>query len=236
MYQIAIFLGIIIGLSGCGAPSSATQASINTSLDKNVIAQQIKPDTSPPVQIPYVYDTSQWTELKRLDTTIQILMKYSTIDNFVKEAMYPCSRCFLRPEVAKQIIKIQKELKSKGYGLKMLDCYRPKPIQQKLWDKVPDARYVTPPQKGSMHNRGQAVDLTLVDQNGRELDMGTPYDFFGEEAYPGYTNLPDSILSKRRLLSAIMTQYGFRAIRTEWWHFSYKHTPYPISSMVWECE
>ncbi len=235
MYQITILISFIFGLAGCiGSNSSAPPARTTTPGD--TLELIVKKDSLPPIPIHYDYDTSQWTELKNLDTSIQIIMKYATTDNFVKEVMYPCSRCFLRPQLALQIVKIQRELQTKGYGLKMLDCYRPKPIQQKLWDKVPDARYVTPPQKGSMHNRGQAVDLTLVDKNGIELDMGTPYDFFGEKAYPAYTNLPEAVLQRRRLLSDVMVKYGFKPIRTEWWHFSYPKAPSPISEMVWECE
>ncbi len=185
------------------------------------------------------YDTTIWTDILFLDTTIQVDMKYATIDNFVKEKMYNCSRCFLRPEVAQAVIKAQQILVKKGYGLKMLDCYRPRPIQQKLWDKVPNASYVTPPSKGSMHNRGSAVDLTLVDSNGKELDMGTGFDYFGKEAHQDYLEHPQEILDNRELLRETMRSVGLFPIRTEWWHYYFaKGAPknYELADMIWECD
>lgn len=181
------------------------------------------------------YNVVQWTDIQVLDPTIAIDLRYATTNNFVKAKMYDCARCFLRPDVAKAIDDIQKELQKKGLGLKMFDCYRPRPVQQKLWDKVPDARYVTPPWKGSMHNRGMAVDLTIVDAAGKELDMGTTYDFFGEEAYHTYTNLPKKVLDNRTLLKEIMEKHGFQHIRTEWWHYSYKNSSHELSDWLWKC-
>lgn len=181
------------------------------------------------------YDTTQWRDIYHLDKSIAIDIRYATENNFVEEKMYECGRCLMRPEVAKAVIAVHKELQTEGLGLKMLDCYRPRPVQWKLWNKVPDARYVTNPNKGSQHNRGTAVDLTLVDEKGRQLDMGTPYDYFGREAYQTYTNLPDSILARRQLLNAKMTAHGFKTIRTEWWHFSYIKKSYPLSDMLWNC-
>ena len=118
----------------------------------------------------------------------------------------------------------------------MLDCFRPRPVQWKLWNKVPDPRYVSDPRKGSMHNRGVAVDLTLTDAEGNELDMGTPYDFFGQRAYSTFTDLPDSIMQRRKLLNLVMKNQDFHSIRTEWWHFSWKGKNYPLSDMLWGCE
>lgn len=185
--------------------------------------------------IVYDYDTSQWKELVQLDSTILLDIKYATDDNFVGEQMYDCSKCFLRPEAAAAMVKAQAILQKKGYGLLMFDCYRPRPYQQRLWDKVPDPRYVTPPWKGSMHGRGMAVDLTIVDGNGDRLDMGTDYDFFGEEAYQTYTGLTDVVQANRTLLNETMATVGFEPIRTEWWHFSLRTVRYEVSDMVWAC-
>ena len=100
--------------------------------------------------ISYDYDTTIWTDIGLVDTSINLDLKYATADNFVKEKMYPCGRCFLRPAVATRIIQAQKILQKKDLGLKLFDCYRPKPIQEKLWKKVPNANYVTPPWKLSL--------------------------------------------------------------------------------------
>lgn len=181
------------------------------------------------------YDTTQWTDIALLDSSILIDMKYATTDNFVQEKMYDCGRCFLRPEVAKAVVAAHQELQKQGLGLKMLDCYRPRPIQWKLWEKVPDPRYVSDPRKGSMHNRGAAVDLTIADARGQELEMGTPYDFFGPEAHPSYTNLPDSVLAHRQLLREVLMRRGFQPTSTEWWHFSYHKQNYALSDVLWKC-
>lgn len=181
------------------------------------------------------YDTSRWTEFTRRDTGFHLDIRYATEANFVEERMYDCGRCFLRPEAAAALKRVREGLSGQGYDLLLLDCYRPRPVQQKLWDKVPDARYVTPPGRGSMHNRGLAIDLTLADSLGRELAMGTPYDYFGREAWSTYTQLPDSILQRRRLLRTAMEAEGFAGIRTEWWHFSYRRAKYPLDDWLWPC-
>ncbi|MEM8527111.1 MAG: M15 family metallopeptidase [Bacteroidota bacterium] len=183
----------------------------------------------------YNYDTLAWTDILDLDSSIILDLKYATQDNFVKTKMYDCGRCFLRPKVAKAVLIAHQNLQRKGLGLKMFDCYRPRPIQWKLWGKLPDPRYVADPKKGSMHNRGGAVDLTIVDSSGNELDMGTPFDFFGREAYHAYMDLPEEVLKNRTLLKETMGQVGFSPITTEWWHYSFRAEQYGLSDMLWEC-
>ena len=178
---------------------------------------------------------SGWVDLQELDSTLVIDIRYATTNNFVESKMYPCARCLLRAEVAQALLFVQRKLQVKGLGLKFYDCYRPWSVQKALWEKMPDARYVTRPEKGSMHNRGGAVDLTIIDQHGDELDMGTPYDFFGEEAYHTFTELPDSILSNRELLKSTMLEAGFHHIRTEWWHYSFQKKMYELSDYQWPC-
>lgn len=169
------------------------------------------------------------------DDGIATDIKYATKDNFTKKIIYPCGRCYLRPEAAQRIKKANEWLrKEHKLGLKMFDCYRPRPAQQRLWDVVPDPDYVTPPAKGSMHNRGLAVDLTLVDASGKELNMGTPYDFFGVEAHTDNTALPAEVLKNRKLLQQALAAQGFSGIRTEWWHFSLNLSA-PLSDWEWPC-
>lgn len=183
----------------------------------------------------YDYDTTEWLEVIALDSSIRLDIRYATANNFVGEVMYACGRCFLRPPVARAIVKIHRELREQGLGLKMYDCYRPRDVQWKLWRKVPDPRFVADPRKGSVHNRGGAVDLTIVDEQGAELPMGTDYDYFGREAYQNYTNLPDSVLANRRLLRTIMAKYSFAPISTEWWHYNYRSRHFPIADKEWNC-
>lgn len=198
---------------------------------------------TPEVEVPVVetpappdFDTTIWEEVVRLDEGIGLDLRYATDNNFVEEKMYDCGRCFLRPDVAREVAKIQQELQAKGYGLKMFDCYRPRPIQWKLWNKVPDPRYVADPRKGSMHNRGMAVDLTIVDSEGKELDMGTDFDFFGKEAYHNYTAHSAEIAANRKLLLSTMEAHHFRPTSTEWWHYSWKPKKWEIADWLWECE
>jgi D-alanyl-D-alanine dipeptidase len=178
---------------------------------------------------------SGFSDVATLDPSIKLDIRYATADNFTKSKIYDCPRCLLRPEAAKALARAHKALQKRGLGLKMFDCYRPRPYQQRLWDKVPNPDYVTPPAKGSMHSRGAAVDLTLVDKSGKELDMGTPYDFFGREAHTDNTNLPAQVLVNRRLLREALEAVGFKGIRTEWWHFSFQGKNYPLSDYVWPC-
>jgi len=86
-----------------------------------------------------------------------------------------------------------------------------------------------------MHSRGAAVDLTIVDAKGKELDMGTPYDFFGREAHTDYTGHSAAVQANRDLLRTTLQAVGFKGIRTEWWHFSYQGKDFPLSNYVWPC-
>ncbi len=177
----------------------------------------------------------EWVDLETFAPEIKQDIKYATSDNFTKKQIYDCPRCLLRPEVAEAVVAAHKALRQQGYGLLMKDCYRPGPYQQRLWDAVPDENYVAHPSKGSMHSRGVAVDLTLVDSLGNELDMGTPYDFFGPEAHTAYTNLPEQVLNRRRILKKALEDQGFNAIKYEWWHYNYRKKEYPLSNYVWPC-
>jgi D-alanyl-D-alanine dipeptidase len=187
-----------------------------------------------PMELETDYDTVQWQELTELDSFI-LDIRYATTNNFVKEKIYPCARCFLKPKVAHALIEVNRSLFLQGYKLKLFDCYRPSPAQQILWNKVPDSLYVAPPAKGSMHSRGMTLDLTLTDLQGNEIDMGTPYDFFGPEAHPDYTKFPPSIVKHRRILSEAMRIGGFQPITTEWWHFTYGKGFPPLEDWEWIC-
>lgn len=178
---------------------------------------------------------SGWVDVSQIDSSFAIDIRYAGTDNFVGEQLYPCARCLLRPEVALSLIRVQHRLREEGLGLKFFDCYRPRSIQYDLWNKMPDARFVTPPHKGSMHNRGAAVDLTIIDKMGNELDMGSPYDFFGQQSYHTFMDLPQKVLANRQRLKSLMEAEGFSSIRTEWWHYSYREKSYDLSDYHWVC-
>lgn len=163
-----------------------------------------------------------------LDTTFILDVKYATEDNFTKQVLYPCQRCLLRKEVALALVKAHRSIKEQGYFIKLFDCYRPNSVQWKMWKIYPDKRYVADPAKGSVHNRGGAVDLSLTNSEKVEIDMGSPYDFFGQESHFAYTDLPETTINLRRFLRKELEQQGFGGITSEWWHFSYRNRQYIV--------
>lgn len=236
---VVLVIGLLLFACTSDTPNTSDDSILPT--DTLQVAQQKdplakQPDTMPGQQIIIPdYDTTQWVDIELLDSNIVLDMRYATTNNFVKEQLYDCGRCFLRPEAATALKAVNQALMKKGYRLKMFDCFRPLPIQQRLWDKFKNPSYVTPPSKGSMHNRGLAVDLTIVDSQGKELDMGTEFDFFGKEAHHTYKAHSDTIEQNRQLLKSTLESHGFKGIRTEWWHYSYSKHRYDLSEMVWEC-
>lgn len=164
-------------------------------------------------------------------------MKYATPDNFLKAKVYDCAECYLRFKTVKALIEANQKFIKKGYRIKLFDCYRPLDIQKKMWEIVSNPDYVADPKKGSIHNRGCAVDITLVDATGKELDMGTPFDFFGIEASHNYENLSDEVKMNRKLLRRIMTRFDFRTFESEWWHYNLKRSKKEtISNFKWKCD
>ncbi len=152
---------------------------------------------------------------------VRLDIKYATADNFTKEAVYPAARCLLRPEAAAALARVQTDLADKGLSLKVWDCYRPLSVQKRFWELVPDPRYVADPKKGSRHNRGAAVDLTLVDAAGRELEMPTGYDDFSEAAHRSSQAGTPAARANAKTLEDAMTRHGFKGLPTEWWHFDF---------------
>ncbi len=173
-------------------------------------------------------------DVQKLDDRFGLDIKYATTDNFFGQKVYPVARCLLRPSVAQKMVAAQAWLDARHPGLRLLfkDCYRPHSVQHVLWNAVkgtPKARYVANPHRktGSIHSYGAAVDLTLADAKGRELDMGTPYDHLGRLAQPRYEKrylargkLTKAQVRHRRILRKAMKHAGMRGIRNEWWHFN----------------
>nr|WP_314558535.1 M15 family metallopeptidase [uncultured Capnocytophaga sp.] len=180
---------------------------------------------------------SDFVLLKSLSSNFVFDMKYATPDNFLKQAVYECGDCYLRKSTAEALIKANTEFLKLGYRIKLFDCYRPLAVQKKMWKILPGTHYVANPAKGSKHNRGAAVDLTLVDKDGNELDMGTPFDFFGKEAHHTCTTLPKKVLENRKLLKDILNKYNFKSIYSEWWHYEYRpEMQSKVEDFQWECK
>lgn len=188
-------------------------------------------------QSKFIVADTTFVNLKKYSSDFVYDIKYATTDNFLKAKVYDCSECYLRLKTVKSLIKANKKALKKGYRLKLFDCYRPLEIQKKMWKIFPNSKYVANPAKGSIHNRGGALDLTLVDEKGIELDMGTPFDFFGIEAAHAYKNLTKTQFQNRKILKLIMQSSNFNAIKSEWWHYNLKRSKVDsVSNFKWKCD
>ncbi len=163
-------------------------------------------------------------------------MKYATCDNFVGKTLYPSPTCVLTKGTLDKLIKANRIVKQQGYSIKIWDAYRPLSVQKIMWEATPNKNYVANPYRsGSKHNRGAAVDVTLVDKSGRELKMPTEFDNFTEKASPNYKGMTAEQRKNLTILSKAMKSSGFRALSHEWWHFedvdynNYKIQDVPLS-------
>jgi D-alanyl-D-alanine dipeptidase len=161
-------------------------------------------------------------ELVNVIPDIALDIRYATTNNFTGKAVYPVARCFLVKEAALALSQVQADLRKAGYGLKIFDGYRPLSVQKIFWSILPDPRFVADPAQGSRHNRGYAVDLTLIDSAGNEVLMPTPFDNFTERAGRDFMDLPREAIAHRALLETAMTCRGFIPYPLEWWHFDYR--------------
>jgi D-alanyl-D-alanine dipeptidase len=183
-----------------------------------------------------VNDTT-FVNLKDYSSDFVYDMKYATEDNFLKAKVYDCAKCYLRYKTVKALILVNERLMKKGFKIKLFDCYRPLDIQKKMWAIVSNPKYVANPSKGSIHNRGGAVDITLVDLNGKELDMGTAFDYFGVEASHNYPNFSKEIKNNRRFLRKYMEKECFNSFDSEWWHYNLKAALNDkVSNVKWDCK
>ncbi|MEP7253938.1 MAG: M15 family metallopeptidase, partial [Ginsengibacter sp.] len=149
-------------------------------------------------------------------------LRYATTNNFLGRKLYPqIPTTYIRLAAAAALAKVVTDLNVAGLTIKIFDAYRPYSVTEEMWEAVKDARYAADPAKGSGHNRGIAVDLTLVNiKTGEELLMGTDFDNFSDTAHTDFSNLPDQVLENRKKLQRVMEKCGFVSLDTEWWHFS----------------
>lgn len=159
--------------------------------------------------------------LRKAIPSVVLDLKYATEDNFMNEKLYPrIKTTYLRKTAAEALQKVAKELDAQGLGIKIWDAYRPYAVTQLMWEKIKDPRYVADPSKGSGHNRGVSVDLTLINVNsGEELKMPTGFDNFSDTAHADFSALSTEIIKNRSILKTVMEKHGFIGLDTEWWHF-----------------
>ena len=161
-------------------------------------------------------------DLEKIVPGIVLDIRYATKNNFTGEKIYASARAYARKPVAEALKKIQAELKTNGLGVKIFDAYRPYRATVKFYEVYRDTTYVASPYRGSRHNRGCALDLTLIDlSSGEELKMPTGYDSFTKAAWPS-TPVADPLIKKnRQTLINAMQKHGFRVNSSEWWHFDF---------------
>jgi zinc D-Ala-D-Ala dipeptidase len=179
-------------------------------------------------RLPVVNDIRLYQQLAAKDSNMRLVdveamipgiakdIRYATVNNFTKQALYKQARVFLRLPVAKALLAVQLELNRLGYGLKIFDGYRPYAATEKMWAIVPDDRYAANPANGSGHNRGAAVDLTIIHlKTKKEIQMPTDFDDFTEKAHHNYPLKDSTVAANRRLLKTVMEKHGFTSLDTD---------------------
>lgn len=161
-------------------------------------------------------------EIIKAIPSIKLDIRYATKNNFMKQVMYKQARAFARKPVVESLRKIQTELNKKGLGLKVFDGYRPYTITVAFYQKASDKNFVANPAKGSKHNRGCAVDLTIINlKTGKEILMATPYDSFSAAAAAKYEPVTPGIRKNREFLIATMAKFNLNVLENEWWHYDF---------------
>ncbi len=174
-------------------------------------------------------------EITKIDPTLAVDLKYAKKDNFLKKSVYPVKKAVLQLEVAKKLAEANSEFHKYGLTIKVWDAYRPLSVQKMMWKIMPDDDFVANPSHGSVHNRGAAVDITLIDKNGINVEMPSDFDDFTEKAFIDYSGASAQAIKNREFLAGIMMKHGFTRLKSEWWHFYGPNAyNYPISNVKLE--
>jgi D-alanyl-D-alanine dipeptidase len=211
---------VLIIACGYALSINTGRAQSAVAVRKNQYGLQVINDVKAYCQTVSADSNKRMVLLRQYISPLIVDFKYATKNNFTHSVLYHRPELFARLPVAKALQKVEEALKEKGLGLKFFDAYRPYSVTEKMWKIVPDERYAASPAKGSGHNRGIAVDVTLIDlKTGAELPMPTAFDDFSDKAHHDYMQLDSAVKANRSLLKAVMGQYGFTALSTEWWHY-----------------
>ena len=174
-------------------------------------------------------------ELTKLDPTIKLDIRYATKNNFLGKAVYKQPRAFLQRPAAEALVRINQSLRKQGYGLVVFDGYRPWAVTKVFWDVTPEDKkiFVADPSKGSRHNRGCAIDLSLFElKTGAEVKMPSEYDEMTERSHINYECASPEAKRLRALLRSAMVAEGFAVYEPEWWHYDYRDwKEYPIMNV-----
>lgn len=191
-----------------------------------------------PPHEPGLFRQPELVELIRLEPTVKLEIRYATPDNFMRRPVYKEARAFLQKPAAEALVRAHQKLLDQGYGLLIFDGYRPWSVTKAFWDATPADKkiFVADPKKGSKHNRGCAVDLTLFDlKSGKEVTMPGAYDEMSERSDINFRGGTEESRRLRDLLRSAMEVEGFKVYEPEWWHYDYKDwQQYPILNIPFE--
>nr|MBP7175450.1 D-alanyl-D-alanine carboxypeptidase family protein [Thermoclostridium sp.] len=190
-------------------------------VDSNIPCTGIPGQDEPAIGDKPIQQVKGLVRLEDIDPDIAIELKYATTDNFTKQKVYPLDICVLQKQTAGKLAKVNAELMQSGYRIKVWDAYRPLAVQRIFWELVPDSKFVANPDKGgSKHNRGTAVDVTLIDMEGNELEMPSGFDDFSGKGSRKSTDMSELAKKNMKLLTDAMVRNGFTTITSEWWHYN----------------
>lgn len=178
-------------------------------------------------------DSMKLIDLEDVIPGIQLDIRYAGTNNFTGEKIYEEAKAFARLPVAEALKRVQDSLKYLGLGLLIYDAYRPYSASVRFFEVYPDTNFVANPKYGSRHNRGCAVDVSLINlKDGQVLEMPSEFDDFSERAHPDYDQISDLAKANRALLFGVMQAFGFSHYPSEWWHFDYHGwEKYPIMDL-----
>ena len=165
-------------------------------------------------------ENNNMVNVMSFDSSLVLDLRYATENNFINIKVYQPEACYLQKETAERLTRAQAKLMKSGYCLVIFDAYRPLHIQYEMWRLLPDTRYIADPAKGSNHNRGCAVDVSLLKSGGSAVAMPTDFDDFSEKAHLSYINFPEEVINNRAILKNAMVSEGFMPLETEWWYYS----------------
>ena len=187
--------------------------------------------------IKYIREVNGLVNVSDMDNSFIFDLKYASKDNFTSTVVYPVNVCVLQKETATKLINANQEFKKMGYRIKIWDAYRPLYVQKIFWDLVGDDRFVANPNKrGSRHSSGTAVDITLVAEYDREINMPSNFDDFSDKACRNYGGMNEEQRNNIDFLTDVMKRHGFITIDTEWWHFDDdNYRKYEIIDVKLEC-
>ncbi len=223
--NITIILAGASLLLACQNPAIVKQQEVAISAADSAVANVKATDT-----------LLNWVQINFAEDNMIERMAYADTGNFMHQNIYGCPKCFLRPEAAKALTVAGRLADKVHLRLVIFDCYRPKVYQQKMFDIVKNPDYVARPGKGSMHNKGLAVDLGLANAAGVLLDFGSAFDDFSERSNYAHNGLSNEARGNRVKLREIMLAAGFEFYDKEWWHFNYTKMNYPLDDFIWNCD